>query len=257
MEHAAYWNDEAVERGKPYWIEDINDRRLLDFLQAGSNLLRCFEAGLAFADEKFNAVRGTVLDVGAGVCWTTALVSRWPQVTKVHALDFSSHRLFKIAPLVFEQFGAIGEKIERHCAPMAPLPFPDESADLVIFCQALYMNDRPDDVLGDTYRALRSGGVVLVTCESIEEPELWFRRWRRRAATLLGSRLGDRGRVVAGRLPDISGRYQYFGEDYAAFITSAGFTCVRQRLDYPLFKDSHVLTVNYFGVKEPRRAELR
>lgn len=253
MHHVLYWNDERLERKKPYWIKDVHDRRLLDHLQRDTNLQRCFEDSLAYADEHFRAVHGTVLDVGAGVCWTTALVSRWPCVEKVHALDYSEHRLFKIAPLVFQQLDAAQEKIERHCQSMSPLPYPDESADLVIFCQALYMAEQPEEVLRDVYRVLQPGGVVLVSCEKIEASGSWTRRWRRHAAILLREPMRNWRRSLTGRLPDVSGRYPYFDSQYATFITCAGFRFIRQQLDYPVFKDSPVLAANYFGVKECRQ----
>mgnify|MGYP001615643157 CR=1 FL=1 len=253
MRYERYWNDEALERHKPYWVEDPADRRLLDYLQTGTNLLRSFEAGLAYADEHFAAVRGAVLDLGAGVCWTSAVVSRWPRVQKVHALDYSEHRLLKIAPLVFEQLGAATEKIERHRRPMSPLSSSDESTDLAIFCQALYMNRDPEKILQEVHRVLRPGGVAMITCESIVPSRSSAGRWVHQALRLWRYPVGTWREVLADRAPDASGRYQYVDRDYAAFITNAGLRLVRQHLDWPVFKHSPVGAVNYFGVKDRGR----
>ena len=178
MEFARYWNDESVERGKPWWIEDVGNSRILDYLQKVTNLQACFEDGLTYAELHFHGVRGVVLDLGAGVCWTTALVSRQPRVTKVLALDYSVHRMTKIGPLVCEQLGAVQEKIERRCIAMSPLPFADESADLAILCQALYMSRRPVEVLREVHRVLRPGGLVMVACEGIVASQSWPQAWR-------------------------------------------------------------------------------
>ena len=168
MQYGTYRNNEALERDKPYWIEDVSDRRVfLGYLESGGNVRRCFEASLAYADAQFGAPPGTVLDLGAGVCWTTALLSRRPPVEEVHALDDSQHRLFK------------------------------------------------------SYRWFLSGSA-----------------WPNR--TFNG---------IADGLPDASERYPDVAKQYVACMRDAGFECVRQRLDYPVFKDSRVLAVSYFDMK--------
>jgi SAM-dependent methyltransferase len=248
MEYQTYWNDEREEKRKAFWLESADDPRLLRHLRDVTNLLRCFEDALAFAETHFQAVHGVVLDLGAGVCWTSAVVSHWPRVEQVHAYDFSEHRLMEIAPLVFQQLDADTSKIERHCTSMYPLPHPTASVDLVIFCQAFYMNGEPGAVMHDVARVLKPGGLLLIGCEGIEKTETWPARWGRRLARA-AQHPSLWQRALAGRLSDPSGRYQYYDADYAAFIADAGLRLTRQQLDYPVFRDGAVLATNYFGLK--------
>ena len=88
-------------------------------------------------------------------------------------MDLSEHRLFQAAPLVFIQYEADETKIQRRCADLTALEFSDCTADLVVFCQALYMFDGPTEMLCNVHRLLKPGGVVMIACENIESPPPW------------------------------------------------------------------------------------
>lgn len=246
---AAYWNDEEQERAKPYWVESVDDRRLLDYLEQQTHLRKCFEDALAFTHSNLSALRGVVVDLGAGVGWTSAILSRHPAIRSVQAIDYSRHRLFKIAPIVFEQFGAITAKIERHCCSMADLGTPAGSVDVVVFCQALYMSDNPVGLLRNVERILRPGGVVIVACESIEPAASAARRLARVARGLVSTSPTHWLDVIRGANPDKSGRRRYRDDDYKRFLRCAGFQVVVQNLDYRLHDDVPLLATNYFGLK--------
>jgi SAM-dependent methyltransferase len=240
-----YWNDEKTERKKPYWIEDVNDRRLITFLRQETNLERCFRDALAFIDRQLGGVRGTVLDLGAGVCWTSAVLSLFPEVGNVHAVDYSQIRLFRIAPLLFKQYEVPEGKIHRHCRDLSSCRFPDSSFDLVLFCQAFYMSGKPLVLLKKVRRVLKTGGVLLIACESIEPSPSGIQRARMRLQSLLS---------LTGTPPipraDPSGRRPYQDSHFRHFISAAGFHLKVQELDYPVYKNSSVRATNYFGVKD-------
>ncbi len=67
-----YWNNIEIEKTKPYWVEDESDLKLLHFLQEETNLKKCFQEAVMYA-EQFGG--GHVLEIGAGVAWTSALLS--------------------------------------------------------------------------------------------------------------------------------------------------------------------------------------
>lgn len=252
--YRAYWNDEAIERCKPFWIEDASDQKLLRYLRVETNLERCFRNGLAFVERELGGIGSRVLDLGAGVCWTSAILSCRPEVARVDAVDCSEHRLFKLAPLVLAQYQAEDGKIVRHLGEMADVPVPAGSVDLAVFCQALYMSDRPVEMLARLRPLLRPGGVVMVSCEAITRPTA---RWRRLARRLRHAWRGLRDRRARRPLearPDASGRHGYVDAQYRRFLVDAGYRLRVQALDYAVFPYAPAPTMNYFGVNDPDQA---
>ncbi|MBM4329473.1 MAG: class I SAM-dependent methyltransferase [Deltaproteobacteria bacterium] len=189
---ADYWNDEEIERSKSYWIEDVDDPRLLNHLRTETNLERCFCDALAFVESHLGGMRGTVLELGAGVCWTSAIISRHADVEKIIAVDISKHRLFRLAPLVFRQYQALEHKIKRVVDSAENIAFKEDSIDAVVFCQALYMLAEPGPLLRRIYRYLKPDGLALVTCEHIEGPKSWRRRGKWWMRSLLSGRLAPK-----------------------------------------------------------------
>lgn len=235
----AYWNDLGEEARKPYYVTSADDPRLIRWLREETNLERCFLAALEFAAEELRWPGGDVLDVGAGVCWTTALLSKRAGVASVLAIDFSRHRIEQIAPLVIAQLQGNIDKITRVCGEFlqfeAGRPF-----HLIVFCQALYMFPDIEAVVRRAAYLLRPGGVLVVACERVtrEVTPLSPMWWRRRL------RWAVRGRA------DDSGRYDYTDSEYRKAIQAAGLRYVYQRLPYPVkIGDRSLPAGNHFGVK--------
>ena len=65
---AQYWNDLAVEREKPFWLTSAADNKLVEYLNR-SGLLEEFRIAVSCLENK-RLLRGKILDVAAGVCWT-------------------------------------------------------------------------------------------------------------------------------------------------------------------------------------------
>ena len=75
---STYWNDVELERNKEFWVTDKDDRKLFESLQA-TGLFDEYRILQSKLEEK-SLLRGSVLDVAAGVCWTCALLSKCEQV---------------------------------------------------------------------------------------------------------------------------------------------------------------------------------
>ena len=237
MNYRQYWNDEEAERSKPWWIESPDDDKLLRFLRVETNLEKCFRDGLAFAGLN-GGLQGRALDLAAGVCWTSAILSRCTEISEVFAVDYSEHRVGKIAPLVFQQLEADKSKIVTRCDDISTARWDDRSFNFVVFCQALYMSAKPFEILRDVWRILKPGGMVLIACEHISP--------RRSIRTFLKSL--RQGKPFSTPV-DKSGRHQYDSQHYEHFLKSAGFGLRIQELSYPTFKDSQIPARNYVGVK--------
>jgi SAM-dependent methyltransferase len=107
--------------------------RLLHHLQVKTNFKPYFEQ--AISHPSLFADNSVVADIGAGVCWTSAILARHPKVKIVYALDPSINRL-KHAQFVTAHFG-VGDKVKIiHGSFLEPnIP---EKVDLILLCASLH-----------------------------------------------------------------------------------------------------------------------
>ena len=108
-----YWNDEEIEEEKEWFITDGDTQKLVNYLKYRTTYLEEYESIVKFARNANLEIKGTGLDLAAGVCWTTAFMSRIEGVKKIYAVDISRHRILKIAPKIFNLFKADTKKIIR------------------------------------------------------------------------------------------------------------------------------------------------
>jgi len=234
-----YWNNIEIEKTKPYWVEDESDLKFLHFIQEETNLLRCFQEAVMYA-EQFGGVRGHVLDVGAGVAWTSALISGLDKVDSVTSTDYSEHRLKKIAPIIFKQLSGNEKKFNPVVGDFLKLEFQADHYQTVIFCQSLYMFPDINKVLEKVSRLLAPDGIIMIVCERITpEFQLYSINGLRRILKRL-----------LKRRQDSTGNYFYNDKEYHNAIVNSGFTYKFQLLDYPVYPGSSTLKAgNHFGIK--------
>jgi ubiquinone/menaquinone biosynthesis C-methylase UbiE len=238
MNYYKYWNDIRREENKPYYIEDKSDYKLLNFLEKETNLKTCFEDAIKFAST-IGEIKGRVIDVGVGVAWTSALLSRIQSVQSVVGMDFSEHRLMKIAPIVFDQLEGEHNKFVPVLGEFINYEF-EELFDVVIFCQSLYMFPDLEETLAKTRDILMKGGLLIVACERIVVSYPFYSPYYFRNKIK---------QFIRGRA-DTSGNYRYEDKEYRSAIKDAGFKYYFQLLDYPIFKGVNSIAAgNHFGVK--------
>lgn len=239
MDSYEYWNDIATEKNKPYWIVEESDNKLIRFLRQDTNLERCFIDALSFV-KNIKGIRGRILDVGAGVGWASAIVSNLSSVDSVVCIDFSEHRLKKIAPVIIRQFAGNPDKVNFILGDFLNMDFEPNHFEIVMFVQSLYMFADLGYVLKKTYNLLKDDGILMVICERIlEEGSLFSYKF-----------YGRKIRETLGNKTDISGKYGYTDTDYRKAIKRASYGYKFQLLDYPLFpKISALKAGNHFGIK--------
>ena len=76
IESSAYWNDIKIEQKKVWWIDTAQDKKLLKYLKQDTNLERSFPDLIKFSKSNGYSLKGVVLELGAGTCWTSAIVSK-------------------------------------------------------------------------------------------------------------------------------------------------------------------------------------
>ena len=148
--------------------------------------------------------RGTVVELGAGVCWLSAALARRPEVERVIAVEFSRRRLERLAPIAIAHLAAPAEKIERRLADFHDPGLADSSADLVVTDAAFHHAADPSGLTRTAYRLLRPGGTFLM----LREPTL--AKLRRRRDHGLEGRHGAFER-------------EYTRAEYLSFLRTAGF----------------------------------
>ena len=239
MRYFEYWNDIEIEKAKPYWIEESSDTRLVRFLREETNLERTFLDAISFS-QSLGSLKGNVLDVGAGVGWSSAIISRQGSVKSVTAVDFSEHRLNKIAPIVFKQLNGASGKLKIVVGDFLRLEWVPNSFDAAVFVQSLYMFPDPAAALARVRKLLVPGGLLIISCERIiPEHPLFSREFYKQRI----------GWFIYGKV-DASGRRDMVDKDYRKALQRAGFDYGFQPLDYPAFpKTGGLKAGNHFGVK--------
>ena len=114
---------------------------------------------------------GTVLEIGAGTAWCSALVSLKSRVRKVFALDYDRVSVDEIMPKCFENLDADVGKITRALGSFNATKLADDSVDAVISIGAVHHSESLASTFKEALRILRPGG-ILVASEPCEPDSL-------------------------------------------------------------------------------------
>jgi len=166
VQTSRYWNDEKVEKEKLFYSIDLADTKAINHIRK-SGLEETFNNAVNLSKKKGNKISGVVLDIAAGVGFTSAIISKNENVNKVYCIDISEHRLKKIAPVIFKQYDANEEKIVRIVGSFYNIKLDDSSVDLVVMSQAFHHALEPKKMLSEIYRVLKKSGLIIITGEKI------------------------------------------------------------------------------------------
>ncbi|SFV75458.1 hypothetical protein MNB_SM-3-1091 [hydrothermal vent metagenome] len=158
---AKYWNDIENEKTKEWYIEDENDSKVLDYLKR-SGLYEEFEIALHHAD-----IKGKVLDVAAGVCWTSAILSLFDSVDEIDALEFSLHRIDTLAPRVIGSLNGKKEKINRIVGSFYDIKREDNYYDTIVLSSSYHHAEFPLKLFHECDRVLKPNGTIIIVGENI------------------------------------------------------------------------------------------
>ena len=156
-----YWNNIENEKEKEWWIEDSKDKKVFNFLKK-SGLSEEFTIAI-----KDINLRGKILDLAAGTCWTSAILSKYENVEFIDAVEFSHHRIAKLAPITIESLGGDMNKINRIYGSFYDIKREDNYYDFIILSQAYHHAEFPLKLFHECDRVLKKGGKIIIIGEHI------------------------------------------------------------------------------------------
>ncbi len=226
--HSGYWNDEEIEKRKPWHVIKHGFSDLKAHLEQ-TGLARQLTQCLDTAARLGQPISGVGADLACGVFWTAPFLFGGHNVEKVYGVEFSKHRLLQIAPSVLSHYGVPPEKVILCLGNFCDLRFPDEYLDFVVLAEAFHHADDPGKLLSEIRRVLKPRGTVLILGEHRVPHKL----------LIYGGHLL---RHVAAKLPEAVQR-KFFGR---IIDSSALFPCLEELLKPdPLMGDHYYLSGQY------------
>jgi SAM-dependent methyltransferase len=240
LEYSEYWNDERLERDKPFDVLDDDFAKLERYLG---------EVGLvedlnACLNQLPSPLAGRGIDLAAGTLWAAPLLLKSASVERLYCLEFSAHRLFTIGPRVLEHYGVSPERVVLVYGSFYDLHLDAASLDFAFLAQAFHHADRPAALLAELRRVLKPGGTVIIVGEHILRARDYALYGARAGASLVLPRATQRR--VLGRELDVHvslrpsvedvmpvdpvlGDHAYSRAQYRAQFSQAGFAMRRVR----------------------------
>jgi len=120
-----------------------------------------------FLKKKYN-FKGEVLELGAGSCWLSALISKIPEVKNVYAIDISKELLETIGNKVIVDLGGKKEKIKFINTDFHKLPFDDNKFDVIICDASLHHAQNLPVLLKEINRVLKDNGFLIAIREPVK-----------------------------------------------------------------------------------------
>lgn len=154
QEAAAHWRVDGSAESRD---------RLLYHLEVRTNMKRAFLHGCDLAGR---AIQGTVVDLGAGIGWTSAHLSRLPDVSIVYVVDIGVARLMR-TPAVFDVLGGDKTKLRIVRGGFTAVKLPDKSVNCLVMNGAFHhcYDEDAHRLLQEAHRVLADDGVIMISNE--------------------------------------------------------------------------------------------
>ena len=115
----------------------------------------------------------TVLDIGCGTGWLSALISQFDEVKSIIALDSDGDLLEKMLPDVVLGLGGNLNKIRPIQGLFSPILLDDESMDIICGSSAFHHSADLYGLLRECKRVLKPGGRLLILNETPSSAFQW------------------------------------------------------------------------------------
>lgn len=169
IEYSDYWNNEAQDAEKIWWVLDGDFSRMekyLEAISAASQLEECVQTAMNIFSRN---LQGMGADLAAGNLWGTPHLLRLG-AEKVISVEYSRHRLLKLGIVVLEHYGVSEQQALLALGDFHQLNVADSSLDFVFMSQAFHHSETPRKLLKEIQRVIKPNGIVIITGEHITRP---------------------------------------------------------------------------------------
>ena len=223
---SSFWNNIEEEKKKEWWIEDGNYKKCLDYLNS-SKLMYEYQESEKFIKE-FSSESIKIVDLAAGIGWTSVLLSKLSNVKEVHAVEISKHRLGSLFEHSVKMLKGDSNKIFRYLGSFYDLKFDDKSVDIIYMSQAFHHADKPLKLLNECDRVLKDNGRIILVGEHF----IGIKRIMRRFLANLIKRKEFTTNFYEMFTPDQElGDHYYRRSDYYFMFGSMGYSLKHQHLE--------------------------
>jgi len=160
--------------------------------------------------------KGEILELGAGSCWLSALISKIPEVKDIYALDISNDLLERIGNKVIDHLRGERKKIRFVNADFNEIPFSDSKFDIIVADASLHHAQNLPCLLKEAIRVLKENGFLIAIREPIKS-SLYFLRIKKfgKSETKEGATENIHSKRDWQRYFKQSGFDLYFVEDFS------------------------------------------
>lgn len=170
-----YWNDEAQERLKVFNVANSDFEKLDKSRHLNEIKDQLIELN-RFNQINFN--NKYILSLCAGTCWLESwLINEYKNIKHITAVDFSHHRIHKLAPLTLEHYKIPKSKMTLIWGDILDLKIESNSQDIVLLSQAFHHIDQPKHLLREIKRVLKRDGRVVIIGEHFFGNKIYLKRF--------------------------------------------------------------------------------
>lgn len=160
--------EQSKSLDKEHYDSEVHYFEMPGFLDKHEAMMREYQASFKARLAQFAGKRDGIrtLELGAGTCTMSLMLSREPWIRSMHCSDISATRMGALADRIAERVGGTTEKITFSEADFTdPLNFADNSFDVIFFDSALHHSRNMWTTLRECHRVLESGGFIIAQRE--------------------------------------------------------------------------------------------
>jgi len=155
-----YWNDTDQEIGKAFNVEPGFQK-----LESSNHLTDVYkQLNLCIKSSSISVDQQAILSLGSGTCWLESWWLKNKKPIQLTAVDFSKHRIHKLAPLTLKHYGH-NYPVELIRGDFLDLGLEQNSFDIILLSQAFHHSQSPVELLQEINRLGKHGAKILIIGE--------------------------------------------------------------------------------------------